>query len=317
MKMTALFLLLSLLLAFTACGTNQTTESDSSAPGTNTEATEGISTERATQETEEDAEVERKFVLVRQTAYNMSNQENSRNEFTYDDNGNEISKLTYTSGVLTQRNDRLYDGQNRCIRSVITDLYKETPESYIYEYEYDESGNLITERMTATNGYLTTNRHEYDSLGRKTKTTSTGNNTTTEYSYPDEKSCIIISKSEISGTPYLQQAKEIYDDQGKLIQRIEYKQNSYDEIEYEHKYQYNEQGKQIKYEIFKDEKLYSETISEYKGDQLYRVTSRIETLWMIEEEYKYDDYGNLIEKRTMLESGMLMLRTVYEYQEIN
>lgn len=306
--------LLSLLLALTACGTNQPLETDSSALDTNTETTESISTERSTEETEETANAERKFVLVRQTIYNAANQENARIEFTYDDKGNEISQLTYMSGVLMQRNDQLYDGQNRCIRSVITDLYKETPESYIYEYEYDESGNLITERMTATNGYITTHRHEYDNLGRKVKTTSTSNNTTTEYSYPDEKSCIIISKSETSGTPYFQQAKEIYDDQGKLIQRIEYKQNSYNEIEYEHKHHYNEQGKQIKYEIFKDGELYSETISEYKGDQLFRVSTQMDSYLMVEN-YEYDDYGNLIEKTSLL-GAIAISRTVYEYQEI-
>ena len=316
MKKTTLFLLLSLLLALTACGTNQPLETDSSAPDTNTETTESISTERSTEETEETANAERKFVLVRQTIYNAANQENSRIEFTYDDKGNEISQLTYMSGVLMQRDDRLYDGQNRCIRSVITDLYKETPESYIYEYEYDESGNLITERMTATNGYITTHRHEYDNLGRKVKTTSTSNNTTTEYSYPDEKSCIIISKSERSGTPYFQQAKESYDDQGKLIQRIEYKQNSYDEIEYEHKHHYNEQGKQIKYEIFKDGELYSETISEYKGDQLHRVSTQMDSYLMVED-YEYDDYGNLIEKTSLLDFTVALSRTVYEYQEID
>ena len=314
MKITAIILLISLiLLSLTACGTNQPLETDNSAPDTNTETTESISTERLTDETEEIANAERKFVLVRKTIYNAANQENSRIEFTYDDKGNEISKLTYTSGVLMQRNDQLYDGQNRCIRSVITDLYKETPESYIYEYEYDESGNLITERMTATNGYLTMHRHEYDSVGRKTKTPSSGNNTTTEYSYPDEKSCIIISQSEISGTPYFQQAKESYDDQGKLIQRIEYKQNSYDEIEYEHKYHYNEQGRKIKYEIFKDGKLYSETISEYKGDQLHRVSTQMDSYLMVED-YEYDDYGNLIEKTSLL-GAIAISRTVYEYQE--
>lgn len=309
MKTTALSLLLALLLCLLcACNTDQSIETES------TSDAESETAESVAEETDQKT-VDRKFLLTRRTGYHTDGKEITRTEFVYNEFGNQVSSLTYSNDLLQQREDFTYDQNQRLIRKIFTYFLTETPESYIYEYEYDEQGNVITQRTTSTTGMLSIAQYEYDSQGRLKKVTQ-NNGKIIEHSYPNGNSCIIIEHFSVGDLTHFQQIKETYDARGNLINRTEYKEDSYDEIRYEHIYSYDEQGNQIKYEIYLDGEQMSDTQSEYDGEQLKRILNYLSGSLRSIEEYEYDENDNLRKKTTKIGSGMTIQYSLYEYEEL-
>ena len=254
------------------------------------------------------------FILVLQTVFDANDNEISRCEYTYDEFGNKKSELRYLNGELTQRTDSTHDADQMLVREVYTSFNMGVAESYIYDYEYDENGNMTTRRMMDTNGNLSILTFEYDETGKLIKTTDS-NNSQTVYSYPDENTCIILSQSGDGKT--FSQTKEIYDNSGNLIRQISYQQNSYEEIDYEIANTYNEYGQQVTSEVYRKGTLNIGLYSEYDGDHLVRTTYQdFEGVYLIAE-YEYDQYGNLIKKISKNSSGLIMQYLVYEYDIID
>ena len=254
------------------------------------------------------------FILVLQTVFDANDNEISRCEYTYDEFGNKKSELRYLNGELTQRTDSTHDADQMLVREVYTSFNMGVAESYIYDYEYDENGNMTTRRMMDTNGYLSILTYEYDETGKLIKTTDS-NNSQTVYSYPDENTCIILSQSGDGKT--FSQTKEIYDNSGNLIRQISYQQNSYEEIDYEIANTYNEYGQQLASELYMKGVLNSGLYSEYEGDRCVCTTHQnAESIYLIEE-YEYDQYGNLLKKVSKTSSGLIMYYSVHEYDIVD
>ena len=254
------------------------------------------------------------FILVLQTVFDANDNEISRCEYTYDEFGNKKSELRYLNGELTQRTDSTHDADQMLVREVYTSFNMGVAESYIYDYEYDENGNMTTRRMMDTNGNLSILTFEYDETGKLIKTTDS-NNSQTVYSYPDENTCIILSQSGDGKT--FSQTKKIYDNSGNLIREIYYLRNSYEEIDYEIANTYNEYGQQVTSEVYRKGTLNIGLYSEYDGDHLVRTTYQdFEGVYLIAE-YEYDQYGNLIKKISKNSSGLIMQYLVYEYDIID
>ena len=310
MKTKIFTLILSfVLLLLVSCKAEPQKETETT-PFNNQTTTEANQSEEGSETDNGD----RQFILVLQTGYDVNGNETSRMEFTYDAFGNEKNELFYSNGELMQRTDRTYDLDQMLVREVHTSFYTGAAESYIYDYEYDENGNMITRRMTGTNGYLSILTYEYDETGKLIKTTDS-NNSQTVYSYPDENTCIILSQ--LGDGTMFSQTKEIYDNSGKLIRQTRYQQNSYAEIDYEIVNTYNEYGQQLASEIYMEGVLNGGDYSEYDGDRLIRITHQgSEGVYLIEE-YEYDQYGNLIKKISKNSSGLIMQYLVYEYDIID
>lgn len=146
-----------------------------------------------------------------------------RNTYTYDESGNRLSQTqenpsNSTTSIIT------YDANGNILRTEsIVDAIGERPASHAWmDYTYDENGNEIKSENYYNNGDdVRTTVTEYDSQGRKVKSTATdsysGADTiieTREYSYEGNTETETVYDE--NGTLVLTGIR-IYDDAGNLL----------------------------------------------------------------------------------------------------
>ncbi|MBQ8407341.1 MAG: hypothetical protein IJY39_00605 [Clostridia bacterium] len=308
MKKILTVLVLSILLtALQSCQTNDPVDS--------TETTQPVASENTSEESTESAVSNLPRVLIRFISYDASEAETSKTEYIYDKYGNEACALFYSNGELVQSSKYTYDQNQRLIKTVDTE--HSTEQSFIYEYEYDINGNKLTETITATHGYLSRRAYEYDKLNRVVKVTSSTNDSETVFTYDPDNSCVILDRYEYNGEVIFNQTKEKYNENGDVIYRAAYYQNSLVDIEYETVNIYNAYGLLQTSETYAGDELVMSTSNEYNGDLLVRSTSAdAEGVYLISE-YEYNQYGELIKQINKLPSGLVIGYSEYEYAELH
>ena len=313
MKTKFLTLILSAILFFLAsCQTGIPNETEEPQSDEQTTVNENLSEE--SNETNID---DSQYVLIRQIGYDANGNQIFRYEFTYDELGNIKCEQYYSYNELITRTDNTYNLDQQLIQTVYTDFYSGSAQSYIYDYEYDTNGNVTVKQITDISGNLTIHTYEYDDSGKLLKVSNSNNASQTIYTYPDENTCIILTESQQGGSTTFFQTQETYDNNRNLICQTVYQQNSYENIEYELIYTYNEYKLQLTSEIYMDGTLNGGTYNEYACGCLIRATHQDANGIYLIEEYEYDQYGNLIKNVSKMPSGLTMQYVVYEYDIIN
>ena len=101
----------------------------------------------------------------------------------YNENGYAVEQLFHTKGVITPRQVYEYNNMNQQIKEIDYDTHGQ--KSYIYEYKYDENGNvsqrIFLSRSSNGQGFdrsEKTYKYKYDEIGNWIECTEINKNTT-------------------------------------------------------------------------------------------------------------------------------------------
>ena len=199
----------------------------------------------------------------------ISGEYNSKETYEYDAAGDMIGRREYFDDDLYRRWEYEYDAAGRVKSDTVYNADGDMCGGKVHEYEYDEEGNVTSD---VTSGFYNPNM---DINIRQVFYSD-------EYQY-DKAGNMIKRISYITDDEYLMSEWE-YDEKGRLLTEIEY----YDDgvsIRTKDEYEYDSDGKRIKRIRMEYEKTEKEIT-----------------------EYRYDEWGNLIEEKTGAESN------TYEYE---
>lgn len=183
-------------------------------------------------------------------------------QFKYDINGNLTEKKKYGyEGSVYDWYGYEYDEQNREIKEI---TYNEDGSIYKrIEKEYDEQGNLV--KVTEADGQkiIAIDEYQYNENGKNTK----------HYRFiPSNEQQYLIKEW-------------IYDEQGRLLEEIEYLEYLYEEIKAKKVYEYSSAS-------------YPDKRTDYAGVIKVRYDKQVRELEpCFLTEWKYDIYGNIIEEK--------------------
>ncbi len=234
-----------------------------------------------------------------------------KNEYTYDDNGNQLSSVSYyyinNEWVLHSKYEYTYDENGNELIAVIYDTLKSTK----FEYTYDEKGYLLTEveYTYSDNEWIFKTKEEfyYNSNGKKISEekynyidNSWVGDSKFEYAYNSNGRKISESKYNYINNSWVSDSKfeYTYNSNGKTISVVKYNYNDNSKIEQI----YNEEGLLIT----ETKSSYSdnEWHPKYKEESIYD-TNKCKTR---ETKYKYIN-GEWIkmEERVTINDSMLHL----------
>lgn len=225
--------------------------------------------------------------------------------YIYNKNGTLKAEKFYVGDVLTQKILYTYNKNNQLIKKTSEMINEEASGlhflgdySYVEKYEYDADGNLIYEKEYRDGKLYSLDKYKYADGNLVRFTQFDGNRKPTSLSkYTD------------------------YDSNGNWLRKVHYNYNKkgkavLDEIE---KYKYNSKNQQIMYKSYdKDRVLMYGAESEYNewGDLIREKALGIYS-FDATYEYKYDEYGNIVEERTHRIAGDPDYRkVVYQYKKI-
>ena len=233
---------------------------------------------------------------IKQIIYNSDGNMYTQKKYTYDNAGNLTEYEDYTSGVNNYKETYEYDeAGDRTGRMDYfdDDLYRR------WEYEYDEAGRLKHYSVYNGDGDICgyeDHVYEYDEAGNVIKDVTSGYDTagadstngswyyTDEDQYQYDKTGNIEKETHYWNGDLFYWSEWEYDEKGQLLTEIEY----YDDgvsIRTKDEYEYDSDGKRIK-----------------------RIRTEYEKTEKEITEYRYDEWGNLIEEKTGAESN------TYEYE---
>ena len=210
----------------------------------------------------------RRESLERETRY--------REEYTYDDAGNNILYIYFISGMECSRTVMTYDEAGNMIREerIPNPEYSGSSEPEIYEYTYDDRGNLLKKQHI----YRGENQEYW------------------EYTYDEENRLLFYGRYNRSGKK-VDYKEYSYNEQGLVASFKGYADNTYPPVFQNFVYEYDEQGREIvKYTYDAVEWLLSTTYTQYneRGDIAYIYSVDAQDRLQNEVLFEYDDQGNLL-----------------------
>lgn len=278
------------------------------------------------------SEVELQPLVVRLTEYNDYEISLGYSEYTYDDWGNQILKVDYSSnGSVQAYYQSFYDTKGRCIRK----LYFTSDGSVNKDYEYIYDDEALTMVGTVTeegSDTITKWRCTYDENGNEVKELYYHDDGETVYTDADREydaDGFLVREMEYGyqedgSESYQVERKYRYDRHGNVIEE----QEDFDgdgKADYVNRWEYDASGNMLsesEYYVHSDltEELYTSYTYEYDehgqmtsyhyrylwGDQEDGKTSILETY-----ENEYDSSGNLV-KMTAYKNGVLISATEYK-----
>jgi len=139
----------------------------------------------------------------------------SSNEYTYDDNGNVLVHILTPNAPIVITNTYTYDKSGNRISYENKTAYPEQGMEYVIltEYEYDENGILLRERVSTEDTESAPEKNLDISLG---KVSIAGNETVTEYTYDDSTRTYLGTRYTPEGAVQ-NYIRMVYDNNGNLL----------------------------------------------------------------------------------------------------
>ena len=151
--------------------------------------------------------------------------------YVYDENGLKIRESYEENGVVYYDYRNTYDAKGNLVKSV----YEAEEGDYVYNYVYNEDGNLVNDRAEIPEGYSYNNDYTYNDDGNMIKKVcsengevtatldctydSNGNRIKEVWSYPDETKDVFTKEYDENGNP----TKEVHTYSDGTVESVEWK----------------------------------------------------------------------------------------------